>query len=214
MEHRAQQDPGDGGAGARSAPVSRRGFLSAVGAVGTLWLAADPGERLQAAQHAAQQATTQQPRLEFFDREQALDVDAVSARIIPSDGTPGAREAGVIFFLDRALATFAKEQQRTFTDGLKSLGDAVEAVVPGERRFHRLSAAKQDEVLRSIEKTPFFQAMRFGTIAGMFSLPSYGGDRDFVGWKLIGQDLAADFKPPFGWYDRPANRRALLGGKP
>ena len=46
----------------------------------------------------------------------------------------------------------------------------------------------------------------------MFALPMHGGNKDFIGWKLMGQDLESEFKPPFGWYDRPANRRALLGG--
>jgi hypothetical protein len=28
----------------------------------------------------------------------------------------------------------------------------------------------------------------------------------------MGQDNAMEFKPPYGWYDIPANRRAMLGG--
>jgi hypothetical protein len=67
-------------------------------------------------------------------------------------------------------------------------------------------------VLKSIEETPFFGQIRFATLAGFFSLPSYGGNRDFTGWKLVGQEPAMEFRSPFGWYDQPANRRALLGG--
>ena len=66
--------------------------------------------------------------------------------------------------------------------------------------------------LRSIERTQFFGLMRFATLAGMFSLPTHGGNKDFLGWKLLGQEDAMEFKAPFGWYDQPANRRALLGG--
>jgi len=75
-----------------------------------------------------------------------------------------------------------------------------------------LTPAQQDEVLKSIENTQFFGQMRFATLAGMFSLPSYGGNRDFAGWKLVGQEPAMELKAPFGWYDQPANRRTLLGG--
>ena len=32
--------------------------------------------------------------------------ETTDAQIVPSDDTPGAREAGVIYFIDRALATF------------------------------------------------------------------------------------------------------------
>jgi hypothetical protein len=97
-------------------------------------------------------------------------------------------------------------------EGLAKLAQDVGAKFPGQTRLSALTPAQQDDVLKSIEETPFFGAVRFATIAGMFSLPSHGGNRDWVGWKLVGQESALEFKAPFGWYDRPANRRALLGG--
>jgi hypothetical protein len=36
----------------------------------------------------------------------------------------------------------------------------------------------------------------------MFTLPTYGGNRDGVGWKLIGFEDRHTFQPPFGYYDR------------
>jgi hypothetical protein len=36
----------------------------------------------------------------------------------------------------------------------------------------------------------------------MFTLPAYGGNRDRVGWKLIGFEDTHAFYPPFGHYDR------------
>jgi hypothetical protein len=56
--------------------------------------------------------------------------------------------------------------------------------------------------LTSIEQTPFFNTTRLLTLLGMFSLPEYGGNRDGVGWKLIGFEDAHVFQPPFGYYDR------------
>ena len=82
----------------------------------------------------------------------------------------------------------------------------------GQTKLSALTPAQQDEVLKSIERTPFFGVMRFATIAGMFSLPTHGGNKDFAGWKLVGQEPAMEFKSPFSWYDQPANRRSLLGG--
>ena len=40
----------------------------------------------------------------FFDPHQRATVEAAMARIIPTDDTPGAREAGTIDFLDRYLS--------------------------------------------------------------------------------------------------------------
>jgi hypothetical protein len=47
----------------------------------------------------------------------------------------------------------------------------------------------------------------------MFSLPSYGGNRDGVGWKLIGFEDSHVFYPPFGHYDRDYPGFVIDAGK-
>ena len=191
---------------------SRRDFVATVGSIGAVWLLADAAERGEAIAHAAHEVTQAQPTLLVFTREQAAEIEAFASRIIPTDDTPGAREAGVIYFIDKGYATFAKEDLPRFMEGLNKLPRDVGAKFRGQTRLSALTPAQQDEVLKSIEKTPFFGTMRFATLAGMFSLPTYGGNLDFVGWKLMGQENAMEFRAPFSWYDQPANRRALLGG--
>lgn len=191
---------------------SRRDFVAAVGSAGAAWLLAGARERGEAVAHAAHQVTQAQPVLSVLTRAEAAEVEAFASRIIPSDDTPGAREAGVVYFIDRSLATWAKDQLPGFRAGLTKLAKDVGAKFRGQTRLSALTPVQQDEVLRSIEQTPFFGQMRFATISGMFSLPTHGGNRDYVGWKLVGQEDGMDFKAPFGWYDQPANRRALLGG--
>jgi gluconate 2-dehydrogenase gamma chain len=39
------------------------------------------------------------------------------------------------------------------------------------------------------------------TMVGMFSLPSYGGNIEKIGWRLIGFDDSHVWQPPFGYYD-------------
>ena len=191
---------------------SRREFVAVAGSIGAVWLFADAAERSEAMVHAAHQVTQPQPSLSFFSREQATEVEAFASRIIPTDDTPGAREAGVVYFIDRGLSSWAKGQQPMFTEGLAKLSRDVGAKFRGQTRLSALTPQQQDEVLKSIEQTPFFGVMRFSTLAGMFSIPTYGGNRDYIGWKLVGQEQAMEFKSPFGWYDQPANRRAMLGG--
>ena len=141
-------------------------------------------------------------------RVQAIDL----ARTMLDEARRRAREAGVVYFIDKSLTTFGKDQQPVFAAGLRVLRDHVARKVRGQTRFSALTPAQQDEVLRGIEQTPFFQTMQFATTAGMFALPSYGGNRDYLGWKLMGQDLVQDYKPPFGYYDDPRNRRPASGG--
>jgi gluconate 2-dehydrogenase gamma chain len=149
--------------------------------------------------------------LTFLTESQAADVEAMTARIFPTDETPGAREAGVIWFIDQALSGFVRGQQELYTTGLQELETAVAAAHPGRTRFAELTDAEQDAIMKGMEDTPFFGAVRFGTIAGMFALPKYGGNTDYLGWDLIGQENVHEFTPPFGWYDHPDNQRALLG---
>ena len=191
---------------------SRRDFVATVGSIGAVWLLADAAERGDAIAHAAHQVAQAQPALQFFSREQAAEIEAFASRIIPTDDTPGAREVGVVYFIDRGLATWAKDQAPAFNEGLTRLSQAVGGKFRGQTRLSALTPAQQDEVLKSIQETPFFGQMRFATLAGMFSLPTYGGNLDFAGWKLMGQENAMEFRAPFSWYDQPANRRALPGG--
>jgi gluconate 2-dehydrogenase gamma chain len=64
-----------------------------------------------------------------------------------------------------------------------------------------LSFADQTEVLRGLEKTPLFGMVRFLTVAGMLGDPSWGGNQDRIGWKLIQYDGGHAQQPPFGYYD-------------
>jgi hypothetical protein len=65
-----------------------------------------------------------------------------------------------------------------------------------------LPSEQQLEYLKTVDRTPFFEATRLLTLLGMFSMPSYSGNRNGVGWKLIGFEDRHAFQPPFGYYDR------------
>ncbi|HEU5219099.1 MAG TPA: gluconate 2-dehydrogenase subunit 3 family protein [Gemmatimonadales bacterium] len=176
--------------------VSRRAFLVAVGAAGAVWLTADP-ELVQAALVHARKAAALPPpyRFDALTPEQAADFEAIAMRIFPSDGTPGAKEAGVVHFIDKGFTTFAAEGKEPM---LKSLADLNQkAGAP----FATLPPARQDELLKSIEHEPFFGQMRFATIGGVFANPSYGGNQNQVGWKHIGFENHGIHQPPFGYYD-------------
>jgi len=187
--------------------VSRRAFLAAAGAAGTAWLLADPKLVHAALAHARQTVTTPPPyRFDVLTPEQAADLEAICMRIIPSDGTPGAKEAGVIHFIDKSLATFAAPQKDFVLNALADLNEKVAAKWPGTTSFSALKPEQQDEYLKSIEKTPFFGQLRFATCVGMFGNPSYGGNQGEAGWKLLGFQSHGVYQPPFGYYDAQAPR--------
>ena len=184
--------------------ISRRLFMmKSCAGLGSIWLASCLPEIIAAQEHAHRTAQSGTPAgFEFFTPEDATEVEAMAAQIIPTDDTPGAREARVIHFIDRALATFAAEERSAFAEGLKNLQKKARKQFGKARRFSDLSAEQQIAVLKKIETTQFFEFVRTMTILGMFSNPEYGGNYNKIGWKLIGFEDQFFFKAPFGSYDR------------
>jgi gluconate 2-dehydrogenase gamma chain len=190
----------------------RRRFLKTVGALGA---AAVP--TAVPAQHAHAPASNE--KYMFLSAAEVGFLDAAGARLIPADALgPGAKEAGVTYFIDQQLfggfGTMAKMyRQGPHAEGTPQQG-YQSPLTPQEvyraaiaevnatcsrqygNAFEKLAAAQQDEVLRALdegkfplEATParfFFNLLLENTIEGFFSDPIYGGNRDKVGWKLVG----------------------------
>ena len=58
--------------------------------------------------------------LMFFNRHQAAVVEAMAARIVPSEaGSPGAREARAIVYIDRALSGYFASLQVLYREGVE-----------------------------------------------------------------------------------------------
>ena len=187
----------------RATATTRRAFLqaSATG-LGAAWVAANYPGIVAAQEHVSEAVRLGKARgFAFFTNEQALEVEAMAAQIIPADDTPGAREAHVIAFIDRVLTTFDSARQDDYTKGLEELAAKTHERFPSAERFSALGDAQQIELLTAIETTPFFELVRTHTITGFFASPVHGGNFGKIGWDLLGYDDALDHVPPFGYYD-------------
>jgi gluconate 2-dehydrogenase gamma chain len=179
----------------------------------------------------AQAGTIRFP-LRFFTEEEALTIAAATARIFPSDESgPGADEAGVVLYIDRQLASaygrdYYRYIQPPFEPGVPEQGwqgketprELYRAGLAALGRFHLLRADEQDDRLKQIEHTPFFSLLRTHTIEGMFSDPMHGGNRDLIGWQLLGfpgprmnyfDDVDRHYGEPFR--PKPASLAQILG---
>jgi gluconate 2-dehydrogenase gamma chain len=183
---------------------SRRSVLAgSVAGLSSIWLTTHWPGILDAQEHAHTVAESGRPAtLGFFSPEQAAEIESVAAQIIPKDDTPGAREAGTIYFIDRALTTFDQDKQAPYTQGLKDLRAKTHELFPNADKFSALNPAQQVQVLTTIEKTAFFAQVRLHTIVGFFANPEYGGNQEKIGWNLIGFEDKFAWEPPFGHYDR------------
>lgn len=141
-----------------------------------------------------------------FTRAEAAVVAAACERILPRDEDPGARDADVPVYIDRMLQTPELAQMRV---------DFVQGVAALERRSQRMfqvgfaqaTAAQQDELLGLFKDSPqgsgeahFFELLVVLTLEGFLGDPSYGGNKDRVGWKLVGFDAVGTVAsaPPEG----------------
>jgi len=202
--------------------LSRRGFLSqGLTGISAAWISAHWPAMLSAGTHARQAVQSASPaKFEFFTPEQAVEIDAISASIIPTTETPGAHEAGVVFFIDRALVTFAKDNQKLYSEGLLELQARVHEMFPAVNKFSAATHEQQDQIMESLDpQSPnggrrpfrqsaggqsFFETIRVHTISGFLIDPDADkrGNRDGAGWKVIGRENEHMFQPPFGYYDK------------
>ena len=172
--------------------LSRREFFVQSGLYGSaLWgLLNLPRPR---ALEAAQAST----RPEVLNGVQWKTVEAVTARIIPTDRDPGALEAGCVNFIDKALAHEDAKMKPIYEKGLAGIDLVSQKKLA--KPFVELTPEQQDDILAAVESgkvegwpssgaaaAEFFAVVRMHTIVGFLADPTYGGNRDYAGWKVVG----------------------------
>ncbi len=175
-----------------SQQMSRREFVARNARYGgTLWLLWNVPRPL--AVRAAQESS----RREIFSEAEWKIAQAITGRIIPTDQDPGAIEANCVNFIDKTLAHEDARMIPLYRTGLPGV-DAVSGK-QFEKTFIELSPEQQDAVLEALESgqtegwpagpfrpDEFFETVRVHTIIAFLADPKYGGNRDYIGWKLIG----------------------------
>ncbi|MEI6667111.1 MAG: gluconate 2-dehydrogenase subunit 3 family protein [Acidobacteriota bacterium] len=196
--------------------VTRRAFMSrAMIGAGALFALGTTEQLADARAYAARQVSNATGAFGFFTQAEAADMAAVCEQIIPSEpGSPGAREAGAVYFADYALdklpTVLQSDLRPMVRQGLADLTTKARAI-DATKRFADLTADQQVTILKGIEATDFFRRVRELTIWGYLGDPTHGGNRGQVGWQHIGFDNAGAYEPPFGYYD--AERAAGRGGE-
>ena len=132
-------------------------------------------------------------QLKALTPRQAQLVEAVAGRILPTTDTPGAVEAGAIFYIDRALADVYRSLLPRYRRGLVGIDKRARAKFSAS--FLKLSETQQDDLLNELEAgqveevrdgDEFFELLRSHVLEGVFGEPSHGGNRNMIGWRLVG----------------------------
>ena len=175
--------------------LSRRLFLKSSGALSGFSLLRIGTPALIAITEAACTARDETAAFVNLGVAEAADLAAIAARIMPTTDTPGATEAGVIYFIDRALGAEMSSDVERLRDGLATLN-------ADKRPFAEDDEESQDRRLTEIENDEFFDAMWTLTIFGFFSMSKHGGNQKNVAWDLIGfEGNHGAWTYPLGYYD-------------
>jgi gluconate 2-dehydrogenase gamma chain len=182
--------------------MQRREFVEAISASLAATLAAARFGDLAAA--SAYADVPANAPYEFLTAEQARLLDVVTAHIVPTDDTPGAREAHVVRYIDHSFATFFADYQKDFSEVMVEFNEFMATFRPDGVPFLRLTHSEQIAALHDLErlKPDVFYPLRDMTLNGMFSHPEHGGNYQKIGWRLIGYVDQYSWAPPFGYYDR------------
>lgn len=140
-----------------------------------------------------------------FNPHQKATIEAAAERIIPADRDPGARQAGVVNYIETALAGYESEHAPSYVDGVQEL-DRLARETFAASSFVALAPEQQDVLLTQLEKrkSPFFSILIEHTMQGFYGDPRHGGNRDRTSWKMIGfpgPSRPDGYRPPLGWYD-------------
>jgi gluconate 2-dehydrogenase gamma chain len=165
------------------------------------------------------------PSLQFFTQWEFNYVTAMAETIWPTDKLgPGAREAGVGYYIDGQLAGSWGQGHRFYLNGPffapadtghgwqipMTPADVYRAFLPGYDDYVRqtfgnpytlLTADQQTAAMTALQtgkatvpiggttsfaSSDFYALFRQNVLEGMLADPSYGGNKNMVGWKQIG----------------------------
>jgi gluconate 2-dehydrogenase gamma chain len=122
-------------------------------------------------------------------------LEALVDRLVPADESgPGAAEAQVARYIARALGEHHAASSDAYAAGLAAVD--AHALSAYGRPFAELEPVRQDAIVADLEQdrvpgcagssAAFFELVRRHTIEGLFGDPSWGGNAELIGWKLIG----------------------------
>ncbi|MHB8875312.1 MAG: gluconate 2-dehydrogenase subunit 3 family protein [Myxococcaceae bacterium] len=156
--------------------------------------------------------------LTFTSEEYAI-VSAACERLLPRDQDPGALEAGVPVYIDRMLQSpMLQQMKEDFLSGTAALDRRANRMF--KLGFAEAAPAQQDELLKLFKNSAagtgeahYYELLMVLTLEGFLGDPSYGGNKDGVGWALIGfAAVGMQAAEPHPGYDGAKHLHHCKGG--
>lgn len=132
----------------------------------------------------------------FFTSEEAPCIIAFCEQIIPRDESPGATDAGVIFYIDRQLSGVFHYDQETYRNGIRNLqayckgkyGKTFESLIPDDQ-IQIMKAMESNHISESEwpkgKASDFFNLVLSHTMQGFYGSPIHGGNKDYMSFEML-----------------------------
>jgi gluconate 2-dehydrogenase gamma chain len=144
--------------------------------------------------------TLQQGPYRIFSEEEANCLIALCEQIIPADDTPGATDAGVIFYIDTAVAYYFPQARNHYRGGIASLqaycrsahGDLFEALLPSLQIevMKRMETGDMPlDLWKTISPQAFMSMAVQHTMQGFYGPPRHGGNKDYASYRMLQLDF-------------------------
>jgi len=103
------------------------------------------------------------------------------------------------------LNGWGSRYRSAYREGVLEL-DRLAAKLRPDTNFCVLSEAEQDQILSVLDQQgdPFFTLLLTHTMEGFYGHPRHGGNKDQVGWQILGYpgpSFPHGNESPYGWYD-------------
>jgi gluconate 2-dehydrogenase gamma chain len=135
-----------------------------------------------------------------FSAEEADCLGCICEQFIPSDEYAGAREAGVVNFIDKLLWQRFPELTEPYKKGIRALENYCD--VTYKKGFARLDGEEQQALLTQMEQgglpesywgdgtqREFFNMVLRNTMQGYYGPPRHGGNKEYVSYRMMRLDF-------------------------
>jgi gluconate 2-dehydrogenase gamma chain len=136
----------------------------------------------------------------FFTIDEATLLAEICEEIIPADENgPGAKQAGVIYYIDKQLSEVFIHQQDLYRNGLVAMNESCTQIYSSsfenlerESRVLFLNKMENDgitgEFWQQNSASSFFSLIIRHTMQGFYGPPRHGGNKNYISYKMMNLD--------------------------
>ena len=143
---------------------------------------------------------TEKGSLRVFTKEEAECLGCICEQFIPTDDFIGARDAGVVNFIDKLLYQRFPELTDPYKNGLHSLDEFCSETygklftqLEGNVQYSVMERMERGELTPSfwqkIDQKEFFNMALRNTMQGFYGSPRHGGNKDYASFRMMRLDF-------------------------